>query len=170
MLIWVYDECYEKSGDVVTIDFLCRYPQYTDSVAGWIYSTFVVNSPRTATLDKIIQNLKKASETEFPITFVAIENRECIGTVSIFSNDLKTQSDLTPWLAAVIVRPEFRNRGVAAALIKHACGVAKSLGFSTIYLRTEHAAQYYERLGWEFICSAVDENGIETAVYKLSLL
>lgn len=152
------------------IDYLSRHPQYTETVAHLIYSAFVVNTPRTAKLDKITDNLRKAGETESPITFVAIENGQCVGTVSIFSNDLKTQSALSPWLAAVIVCPEFRNQGIASSLIKHACSVAKSLGFGVIYLRTEHAAQYYERLGWEYVRHTADEYGIETDVYKLNLL
>lgn len=161
---------FEKSGDTLYIDYLCRHAEYADTVAQWIYSTFVINSPRTATLDKIVQNFKSTSETEWPVTFVAIEGGRCVGTVSIFGNDLKTQSELKPWLAAIIVSPEFRKQGIGSALISRACSVAKALGYGILYLRTEHAAQYYERLGWEFVGHAVDEYGIDTDVYKCHLV
>lgn len=150
----------------MNIDYLCRHPEYADTIALWIYSEFVVNSPRTATLDKITQNFRKTTETEWPITFVAIEDGQCVGTVSLFGNDLKTQNELTPWLAALIISPNFRNRGIASELIRHACGVAKELGIRILYLRTEHAAQYYELLGWEFVRHAVDDYGIKTDVYQ----
>lgn len=153
----------------MNIDYLCRHPEHADNVALWIYNEFVVNSPRIAALDTLKNRFQNTSETEWPITFIAIEGCQCVGTVSIVGNDLKTQNALTPWLASVIVSPEYRKRGIASTLINHACSAAKALGFEKIYLRTEHAAQYYERLGWVFVRHAVDEYGIDTDVYQCYL-
>lgn len=147
------------------IDYLCRHPEYADTVAQWVYSDFVANSPRTATLDKITHNFRNTSEMAWPVTLVAIEDNCCVGTASIFGNDLKTQNILTPWLAAVFVAPEFRKRGIAATLIERASATAKELGYRVLYLRTEHTALYYERRGWEFVRHDVDECGIDTDVY-----
>lgn len=42
---------------------------------------------------------------------IAVSDNECLGTVSIFENDLQTQKDLTPWLASLYVSLDYRGRG-----------------------------------------------------------
>jgi thiamine pyrophosphokinase len=150
----------------MTIDYLSNRPEYIETVASWIFTEFVISTPRTAPYEKILRNFSNTHRSELPVTLVAIEDGECIGTVSVFMNDFKTQSQLTPWLAALYVVPEYRGRGVAKNLIGHVYFIAKQLKYRCLYLRTEHASGYYERLGWSFVCRATDEYGIETDVYK----
>ena len=103
----------------------------------------------------------------FPITLVAIKDDECVGTVSVFENDLKTQNDLTPWLASLYVNPQYRGQGIAEKLINRVKEVIEELGFKELYLRTEHTSEYYRRLGWEFVYKTHDEKGQETEVFKV---
>jgi predicted N-acetyltransferase YhbS len=116
-----------------------------------------------------VESFKDASDDRLPLRYAALIGGECAGTVSIVSNDLKTQDELSPWLAAVFVRPDFRSRGIAKALIRRASADAKRLGYGILYLRTEHAAGYYERLGWVHVRDADDEYGIHTSVYRYTL-
>ena len=46
---------------------------------------------------------------------------------------------------------DFRRRGVAGALLAHACADMARLGCPTLYLVTEHTS-FYERYGWQFLC------------------
>jgi thiamine pyrophosphokinase len=154
----------------MTIDYLCNHPEHIETVASWVYSEFVENIARKAPYKKILLNFSNTYMSELPVTLIALDNGECIGTVSIFHNDLKTQDELTPWLAALYVAPAHRNRGAAKKLIKRVYSIAKQLQYSCIYLRTEHASGYYKKLGWEFAFHTVDGCGIETDVYKHLIL
>lgn len=83
------------------IDYLCNHPEYVETVSNWIYSEFVVESEKSfIKLQQIIEYFKNTNSMTFPITLIAVADNECVGSVSIFENDLKTQNDLTPWLAS----------------------------------------------------------------------
>lgn len=151
------------------IDYLSHHTEHMKTVADWVYNEFVVNSPRTASYERVLSNFQNTFDDRLPVTYVAVIDGICAGTVSIVTNDLKTQTARSPWLAAVFVRPAYRNRGLAAVLISRAHEDARRFGFSELYLRTEHAAPYYKRLGWEAVCEAADEYGIQTLVMKYTL-
>jgi predicted N-acetyltransferase YhbS len=57
-------------------------------------------------------------------TFVLFDDDVQVGTASLIANDLPSRPDLTPWLASVLVRPQFRGRGYSAPLVKHVEGAA----------------------------------------------
>jgi thiamine pyrophosphokinase len=151
------------------IDFLSRNPEHIETAARWIYDEFIAGTPRTASYERVLENLKGSGDTRLPLTYLALIGGECVGTVSVVMNDLKTQETLSPWLAAVVVRPDYRGRGIAEALIRRACADAKRLGYGILYLRTEYAGGYYKRLGWEHVCDTDDEYGIRTSVYRYQL-
>lgn len=151
------------------IDYLCRHPQYIKKTAQWTYDEFIRNTPRTADFNRVLAHFSSTSQTAFPITYIALVNQQCAGTVSIVHNDLKTQSDLTPWLAALYVSPEMRCQGIAQQLIAEACRCAEALGYKALYLRTEHTSAYYRRLDWDFVYHTTDDVGIETDIFKMML-
>ena len=62
--------------------------------------------------------------------------------------DPNPRPDLTPWLAALYVAPEFRKRGIGAALIKAIEDHARNVGTKTLYLYTSEAETFYAGLGW----------------------
>lgn len=149
------------------IDYLCNHSGHISTVTNWIYSEFVVKAKGTFSLDNLVEYFENTKLKSFPITLIAVIDGECVGTVSIFQNDLKTQSELTPWLASLYVNPYFRGRGIAKTLINKVQQIVKDLGFKELYLRTEHASEYYRRLGWEFVYKTHDEKGQETEVFKI---
>lgn len=102
---------------------------------------------------------------KIPLSLVAIINNQCVGVVSFFENDLQTKPDLSPWLAGLYVHENYRGQGIAQKLIKGILDVGKSLDFDKIYLRTEHSARYYEKLGWAFLENAIDEYAQETSIF-----
>ncbi|WP_245330765.1 GNAT family N-acetyltransferase [Acetoanaerobium pronyense] len=154
----------------MTIDYLCNHPEYLETVANWIYNEFVAKSEKNLKkLELITKYFKNTSLTSFPITLIAVIDNECVGTISIFENDLKTQDELTPWLASLYVSPNYRSQGIAEQLINRVREVVKGLGFKTLYLRTEHTSEYYKRLGWEYVYKTHDEKGQETQVFRISV-
>ena len=69
----------------------------------------------------------------------------------VIENDFHLRRDLRPNLCALWVEEDFRRRGVAGALLAHACADMARLGCPTLYLVTEHTS-FYERYGWQFLC------------------
>lgn len=153
----------------MVIKYLCDFPEYVKTVSSWIYNEFVVNTKSDSTMKDIIDHFSKTSVDNFPITFIAVENSKCVGVVSIFENDLKSQDKLKPWLAALYVEPAYRSSRIAQGLIDRVLEKTKELGYSEVYLRTEHTANYYKKRGWDFVFKTTDEKGQETEVFKYSL-
>ena len=88
---------------------------------------------------------------QIPETFVAVEDGEPLGTASLVAHDLAERMDLSPWLAAVYVAPEFRNRGVGSALVQAVMDEALALGVEELYLFTPDKMSFYGRLGWKVL-------------------
>jgi predicted N-acetyltransferase YhbS len=61
---------------------------------------------------------------------------------------MDTHPELTPWLAALIVLPEYRRRRIGEALVRRCEAEAGAAGFERIYLFASNARTYYPRLGW----------------------
>ncbi len=138
-------------------------------VTQFIYDEFVSKSKSQFTFNDVLEYIKKTNDNKLPITYVAIEKNECIGTVSIFINDLTTRPDLSPWLASLVVRHDHRNKGVGEKLISHVLKEAKSLGYKKLYLKTENKGSYYGKRGWKYIGKGMDKYGQETHLYEHTL-
>ena len=136
-------------------------------VTKFVYDEFVSKSRSRFTLHDVLEFLKKTNKDRLPITYVAIENNECVGTVSLFENDLSTRRDLSPWLASLVVRHDCRNRGVGEKLINFAHGEAKALGYKKLYLKTENQGSFYGKRGWRYIGKGIDSYNQETDLYEI---
>ena len=74
---------------------------------------------------------------------------------SLKTESVTTYPHLSPWLAALLVLPTFRRRGVAERLIAAVEEKARALGFGHIYVGTGEGSgtpesALYKR-GWQFI-------------------
>ncbi len=83
---------------------------------------------------------------EIPIGLVALEDGQVCGTVAL---DLDTATNLTPSVVGLLVDPAYRRRGIAAALLKSAEGLARTLGYGRIYMSTTVLGNLLERTGWQ---------------------
>jgi len=153
---------------VTTIDFLSNRPQHLLTVSRWIHDEW------THVTDPDLQSQVRATQSwlnddGLPLCLVALEGEQCVGTVSIFTDDLHSRQDLTPWLAALYVDAAHRNRGIGGALIERLLEVARGLGVRRLYLHTETASAYYRRKGWRFLFRTVNDRGEESDVFDLEL-
>lgn len=71
------------------IDLLVNQSEYVNDVSDMIYKEFVANTGSIMTFDEVCTYFSNTHSEQFPITLIAVEENECIGTVSIFENDLK---------------------------------------------------------------------------------
>lgn len=150
----------------MVIENLCNHPEHVGKVSGWIFDEFV-KGKSSWELENVTQYFSETNISSFPITLIAISDNDCVGTISIFENDLKSQNELKPWLASLYVAPNYRGKHIAEKLINQVIAIVSGLGFRTLYLRTEHASDYYKKLGWEFLYKTRDEKGQETEVFRM---
>lgn len=143
-----------------------KHKEYIPTVANWIYNEFIAGHIPDCSESDIIEALNNRKISDIPMTFICLEKSGCVGTVSLFSNDLSRLSQFTPWLAALYVAEEYRGRGIARMLINCIEHEAARLGYRKIYLRTETAQDYYSKINWIYKLDIVDENEIITSVYE----
>jgi N-acetylglutamate synthase-like GNAT family acetyltransferase len=131
-----------------TVADLRHCPEFFDTVADRIWRAWW--EPHGHPLDYISGRLRENMEpTPIPLALVAHENGNFLGTASVIVSDLAERPQLTPWVAAVWVEPQARQRGVGAALVDRAAQACFALGTDRAYLcaRPERAS-FYQRLGW----------------------
>ncbi len=63
-----------------------------------------------------------------PFTVVALADGVPVGSCLVIDNDCVHRPQLTPWVAAVFVKPESRGRGVASAILEEAATIATRSG------------------------------------------
>ena len=150
------------------IEYLSDNIIFAEEVAEWLYNEFIKGIKTDRSYESVLSAVKNCSKTELPIRLVAIVNGKCAGTVSIVKNDLKCR-EYAPWLASLYVDKPFRKNKIGAQLIDRVKDIAKNLGCSELYLRTEHASGYYKKLGWQFIESCDDDYNLKPDVFKFTL-
>src|SRR5688572_2594307 len=117
------------------IRLLADLPEAIPTLAEWFHAEWHAfdGRSRSEIEAQLRDNLNRDS---LPITFVAVDTTEVIGTVSLELSDLPPYDHLSPWLASLYVEPPRRRAGVGQALVSHAAEFARQRGLSTLYLWT----------------------------------
>ncbi len=145
--------CSHKSGLKkrqmdIRIDYLADDMNIISALARQHYNAFKDHNPVDSVQRRIVFLRKQAGSRQIPMTLVAYSGDNPIGSASLTAHDMDTRPDLSPWLATVCVAPEYRNQGIASALVKRAVQEAGKLGIKTLYLFTWDRESLYARLGW----------------------
>jgi predicted N-acetyltransferase YhbS len=142
---------------------LSARPDLAPAIAGWLLDEFChARSPSHG--EQVARLLAQRAPEK---TFVLFDDGVPVGTASLVTNDLPSRPDLTPWLASVLVRPEFRGRGYSAPLVRH---VETAAGSSVLWLYTWTAEPLYARLGWERVGLERDtDRNIEVVLMRRDL-
>ena len=138
-------------GKTVSIDYLKNHPRFIPVVAEWLFNKWGHLDPKdtlAAAGKRVEQRLNKST---LPITLIALRNGEAVGTASLFTHDMKTRLDLSPWLAAVYVEERMRNLGIGSMVVRGVEEMARELGIPKLYLITPDKCSFYERQGWSFL-------------------
>ena len=118
------------------------------------------SSSRELKVDKIKSSIL-AGES-FPQVYVLKEENNIIGSFSILEHELDG-SDLSPWLACVVINKKYRHKGFGMILLKHIEEIINQ-NFDEIYLTTEHIG-FYEKIGFRLI-KIIDNNGKNNRLYS----
>ncbi|MBX0356808.1 GNAT family N-acetyltransferase [Halobacillus sp. Nhm2S1] len=149
------------------IDYLTNHPEKIKDVSRMIFHAFVLESGSEKTFDEVVEYFSYTKQRKLPITLVALENGDCVGTVSLFEHDLEGRENYTPWLASLYTPPEHRGRGIGQELVGKTVKVCSDLGFDSVFLRTEDASEYYKRRGWTFVETVSDKRNDRIDVFKI---
>ena len=142
---------------------LTERPAHIPLVASWHQIEFGYLPPSVA-LEERVERLRQSVESpSLPVVFVAVSDEGVpIGAASLQARTI-THKHMTPWLSAVVVPPEHRNKGIASALALRALEEAADRGFENVYLFTPRNESLYARLGWKTM-ETTQHNGIPLAI------
>ena len=132
----------------MTIDYLADEPETLDTLVQWQHREWG-HVRGGETLDQRRARLAcSLNRDRIPLTVVALEGGEVLGSASLIAHDMETRMELTPWLASVFVGEQYRRRGIGAELVRRIMAEAGKLDVPLLYLYTVHSEQFYAALGW----------------------
>lgn len=138
---------------MVKIEHLAAHPEFIPELAVLHFAEWSYLNPGGSLEGKTDYLRRNCGRSGVPSFIIAVEGADLVGSASLIAHDMDNRPELTPWLADVFVKPEYRGQGVATSLIRRIEFEAKSVVITKLYLYTPDAAGLYRRLGW----NAVDE-------------
>jgi GNAT superfamily N-acetyltransferase len=161
----------------IRIASLANHLDLVPIVAQWLYQEWDYLYPGGSLQTRTQQVYERAQPDGIPTVFIALAEERPVGTSCLLEYDsavdraieaahradaARGQADLnwlerriipTPWLASVYVTPEYRRRGIASRLVRHAMQAARRLEVETLYLYTDTsgAEALYRTLGWKVL-------------------
>lgn len=132
--------------------------------AKWFHQKWKV--PQEAYLESI-QECQK-NQIRIPQWYLILKENEIVGGIGVIENDFHKRANLTPNICAFYIEEDYRNMGMAKEMLDFVCKDLSSLGYSEIYLITEHT-NFYEKCGWTFLSMIEEDNGHMTRMYHISL-
>ena len=145
------------------IDYLGNHLDILPELAKLQYDEWKHFTPEKTLEDRVIKLRDMAGSSDVPFMIVAIDNNQLIGSAALVHEDMSTRKDLSPWLASVFVKPEYRQSGIATRLVSHIEGEAEKRGIAKLILYTEHARDLYLKLGWSDI-EQCEYQGVNVAI------
>lgn len=135
---------------VLRLEYLADQRSHLPQLATWHHAEFGYLNPAN-TVERYIQRLTASlQKSALPTTFIALQDDTLLGSASLVCQTI-THQHLSPWLSSVYVDPQYRGRGIAAALVGRVEKTAAAMGSETIYLFTPSSEKLYAGLGWQLM-------------------
>ena len=148
----------------LTISDLRQRPEFFDTVADRIWRQWwqARGFPLSYIAGRLHENM---NANPIPFALVAHDGPMFLGTASVIASDLEDLPHYTPWVAAVWVDPEHRERQVGRALVARAVTGVFALGIGRVYLCAPPPRRnFYLRQGWTPIEEGVGDRGVTVFV------
>jgi len=150
----------------VKIQPLYAAPQHAEQVIDWLWQAFGDGLSRDFFASVVIYSQTPGA---LPLTFIATEGEQLLGTVGLWRCDLITRQDLYPWLAALYVDEAARGQGLAGKLQHHVQRYAAENGHRELHLWSA-CRDFYERYGWNYIGDGLEYPDKTVHLYRYSLV
>lgn len=116
------------------------------------------NSPLLSELRKILEEKwgefapfeVKKQDLQAPVSLVATEGEKVLGGLVFSIYQIPGESSDGIWINGLIVKDEYRRRGIASSLIERAVISANNDNISELYVNTDIPTLYL-KLGWQLI-------------------
>ena len=148
--------------DNISIISIRENPEYLERAVDYFSSKWGID--RKIYEDSISDGI--ATENPLPRWYLMLKGDDIVGSYGLIENDFMVRKDLMPWLCALFVEESERGKLLGFRLLAHGQQEAAKLGFSKVYLCTDHV-DYYEKYGWRFFGMEASEWGGETRVYEI---
>ena len=120
----------------ISIELLDDHPETIPILVDWFEREWAPYYGPTGPGDAEQDLRRCCNREELPLALVALSGGAVCGTAALKRESVTTHRHLTPWLAALLVAPAFRRRGVGEQLIAAVEAKAQQLGFDCLYVGT----------------------------------
>ena len=135
------------------IDYLANWPGLIPELAAMLYQEWA-DLYQAAGIDQAqLQQVltERTAVDTLPITLVLVKDGELVGAGSIKLTEPGTKEGLSPWLAGIFVKPQYRGLGLGRDIVLALEAKAQQLGVETLYLSADSAVDFYLSLGWQVL-------------------
>jgi predicted N-acetyltransferase YhbS len=130
----------------VSIHHLFEVPEHRPAIASLIHHEFWIDVPG-ASVESMAARLATADSIDrVPMCLVALHESQPIAAVNLVEDDDERQPQWSPWLAGMVVKAEWRGRGVGSLLVSRLLVEASRLKFKCVFFGTDGPG-FYTRLG-----------------------
>ncbi len=138
-------------------------------LAYWSFNNWYMG--RDVPFRYVLQEYRRRADKEsLPYSFVACMDDLPVGMVSVKYNDMLNRPDLSPWLSALYVVPEYRNTGIGSLLINEVLQDCADNCVKRIFLFVDSRyldklVHYYTKRGWIYLDEEKDSDGNATKIF-----
>lgn len=158
--------------EVMRVELLADHPEAIGTLRTWFEREWAPYYGPAGPGDANKDLHECCGRDRLPIGLVALADGAVCGTAALKAESVPTHEQLTPWLAALLVLPEYRRRGVAERLITAVEEKAAELGFNCLYVGTGTGPGTPEsalrKRDWEIVDKG-SCRGSDVLVYKKTL-
>ena len=133
------------------IQYLADCQDVVPILADWIFDEWSYLYPQMTQQDVVDFLRARGNKEKLPLTLVAFEEGQVVGTVSLKMFDMETRRDLSYWLTSLYVVKPWRRRRIGSSLVDTAEIKAAGLNIGKMYLFTTDVGLpglFYTKLGW----------------------
>ena len=141
--------------------------------AYWSFATWYTK--RNVPFSVILNEYRKRSDMdEYPYSVIATSGDLPVGMVSVKESELARREELSPWLSALYVSPEYREKGIGDRLIRTVIDDCRKKKMKRIFLfldsrNLSRLERYYTKRGWIYYDDETDSDGNRTKIFFYEL-
>lgn len=148
----------ESRGPSLSLVPLALRPDAVEQVLEWNLQVWGARIPGydeagwRAFYDRCLAADYTAYDGESELAWAIFDGDTLVGSIAlVHEDDLPDYLHLTPWLAAFVIDPQVRHRGIGRRVMEHFEQMVRDYGITRMYLWTDHYADWYLSLGYELL-------------------